>query len=42
MPQKLREDVAYRSEWCERAGLGFQLGYVGLQNVLPIDAERVA
>jgi hypothetical protein len=39
---QLREDVAYRSEWCERAGLGFQLGYVGLQNVLSIDVERVA
>jgi integrase len=39
---QLREDVAYRSEWCERAGLGFQLGYVGPQNVVPIDAERVA
>ena len=39
---QLQEDVAYRSEWCERVGLGFQLGYVGLQNVVPIDAERVA
>jgi integrase len=39
---QLREDVAYRSEWCERAGLGFQLGYVGLQNVVSIDSEKVA
>jgi integrase len=39
---QLREDVAYRSEWCERAGLCFQLGYVGLQNVVPIDSDKVA
>jgi integrase len=39
---QLREDVAFRSEWCERAGLGFQLGYVGLQNVVSIDSAKVA
>ena len=39
---QLREDVAYRSEWCERADFGVQLGYVGLQNVVPIDSEKAA
>jgi|SRR5580700_9587566 hypothetical protein len=26
---QLRLDVAYRREWCERAGLGFELGELG-------------
>jgi integrase len=38
----LREDQAWRLEWCERAGLGFQLGYVGIQIVVPIDSVKVA
>jgi len=38
----LREDRAWRQEWCERAGLGFQLGYNGLRNVVQIDSAKVA
>jgi len=38
----LSNDLAWRREWCERVGLGFQLGYVGLQNVVPIDPAKVA
>jgi len=26
---QLRYDVAYRREWCESAGLGFELGELG-------------
>ena len=39
---QLKDDLAYRTEWAERAGLGFQLGDMGLQNVVPIDAAEVA
>jgi integrase len=38
----LRDDQAWRQEWCERAGLGFQLGYVGIKNVVPINSVKVA
>jgi len=38
----LRDDLAWRQEWCERAGLGFQLGYVGTKNVVPINSVKVA
>jgi integrase len=38
----LKNDAAWRQEWCERAGLGFQLGYVGTEKVVPINAARVA
>ena len=38
----LQQDHAWRAEWSERAGLGFQLGYNGLQKVVPIDAARAA
>jgi len=38
----LYKDSAWRREWCDRVGLGFQLGYVGLQNVVPIDSAKVA
>jgi integrase len=39
----LQNDLAWRSEWCERAGLGFTLGGPhGLQNVVPIDARNTA
>lgn len=38
----LHLDKAWRREWCERAGLGFVLGYVGLQNVVPIDSAKAA
>ena len=39
---QLTEDLAFRSEWCERAGLGFQLVNDGIQNVVSIDAVKVA
>jgi integrase len=39
----LSKDLAWRQEWCERVGLGFSLmGLHGLQNVVPIDAAKVA
>ena len=38
----LQADVSWRREWAERAGLRFQLGYVGLQNVVAIDSAKVA
>jgi integrase len=39
---QLTDDLAFRSEWCERAGLGFQLVNNGTQNVVSIDAVKVA
>lgn len=39
---QLRDDVVYRQEWCERAGLGFEIGYLGYKKVVQIDAARVA
>jgi integrase len=39
----LRNDTAWRLEWCERAGLGFSLdGLLGLQKVVRIGGEKVA
>lgn len=39
----LSKDLAWRREWCDRVGLGFSLaGLLGLQNVVPIDSEKVA
>ena len=39
----LKNDAAWRTEWCERAGLGFSVnGLLGLQNVVPIDSAKVA
>jgi integrase len=38
----LSKDLAWRREWCDRVGLGFQLGYAGLQNVVPINTRKVA
>lgn len=38
----LKRDLVWRREWCDRAGLGFALGYVGLQNVVQIDAAKAA
>ena len=39
----LQKDEAWRREWCERVGAGFSLaGLLGLQNVSPIDSEKVA
>ena len=39
---QLTDDIAFRSDWCERAGLGFQLVNSGQQNVVSIDATQVA
>jgi len=33
---QLRHDVAYRREWCESAGLGFELGELGYKSLVPI------
>jgi integrase len=39
----LKNDSAWRREWCDKAGLGFSLaGLLGLQNVVQIDAAKVA
>jgi integrase len=38
----LTKDLAWRREWCDRVGLGFQLGYCGLQNVVIVDSGKVA
>ena len=38
----LHQDLAWRREWCDRAGLGFSVGLLGLQNVVSIDSEKVA
>jgi integrase len=39
----LQKDVAWRREWCDKAGLGFSLvGLHGLQNVVPIDSAKAA
>ncbi|MFZ3277613.1 MAG: site-specific integrase [Candidatus Sulfotelmatobacter sp.] len=38
----LQLDKAWRREWCDRAGLGFELGYAGLQKVVPIDSAKAA
>jgi integrase len=39
----LKNDSAWRQEWCERAGLGFSLnGLIGLQSVVSIETARVA
>lgn len=40
--EQLLQDVQFRQGWAQRVGLGFQLGYVGLQSVVPIDSEKVA
>jgi len=39
---KLKEDVAFRQQWAERIGLGFELVYNGPQNVASIKTEKVA
>jgi hypothetical protein len=33
---QLQLDAAYRSEWCEKAGLGFELGELGYKPEVPI------
>jgi hypothetical protein len=39
---KLKDDVAFRQEWAERAGLGFELVHVGPQNAGAVRTMRVA
>jgi integrase/recombinase XerD len=39
---KLKDDVSFRQEWAERAGLGFELVHVGTQNVIAVENEKVA
>jgi hypothetical protein len=39
---QLRDDVAYRSEWCKRAGLGFSVVTLLHSNVVSIAEARVA
>jgi integrase len=39
---QLRLDVAYRREWCERAGLGFELGELGYKLGASIRPSLVA
>ena len=39
---QLRYDVAYRREWCEKAGLGFELGELGYKSLAPIRPLLVA
>ncbi len=39
---QLYEDVAYRREWCERAGLGLELGELGYKGLFAIRPSHVA
>jgi hypothetical protein len=39
---KLKDDAAFRQEWAERAGLGFELVHVGLQNAGKIALAKIA
>jgi integrase len=39
---QLRYDETYRREWCERAGLGFELGELGYKSEAPIRPSLVA
>jgi hypothetical protein len=39
---QLRLDMAYRREWCDRAGLGFELGELGYKSLAPIRPLLVA
>jgi integrase len=39
---QLRLDMAYRREWCEKAGLGFELGELGYKSEAPIRPSLVA
>jgi integrase len=40
--RQLREDVPFRKEWADKCGLGFELGYGGLQNVASMEAPVAA
>jgi integrase len=39
---QLREDVAFRSEWCKRAGLGFSVVTLVTQNVVQFEGRKIA
>jgi len=39
---QLRLDIAYRREWCDRAGLGIELGELGYKRLAPIRPLLVA
>jgi len=39
---QLRYDETYRREWCEKAGLGFELGELGYKSMTPIRPSLVA
>jgi len=39
---KLKDDVLFRQQWAERAGLGFELVHVGPQNARAVRTIRVA
>ena len=39
---QLRYDETYRREWCEKAGLGFELGELGYKSEAPIRPSLVA
>ena len=39
---QLRLDMAYRREWCDSAGLGFELGELGYKSLAPIRPLLVA
>jgi hypothetical protein len=38
----LGKDEAWRTEWCERVGLGFSFGRQGLQNEASFESEKAA
>jgi integrase len=39
---KLKDDVAFRQEWAERAGLGFSVGTLGTQKPESVEVGKVA
>jgi hypothetical protein len=39
---QLDVDITYRREWCEKTGLGFELGELGYKDLFPIRPPRVA
>ena len=38
----LKNDRAWRNEWCEKAGLGFSVGLYGAREVVPVDLRQAA
>ena len=39
---KLKDDVAFRQDWAERVGLGFELVHIGSQNGVAVESSKVA